>query len=523
MFLYDTTLRDGAQGQSVTFSLQDKEQIFQRLDEVGMHFIEAGNPASNPKDAELYERLRTWRPKHARLVAFGSTHRVGVRAHEDAGLNVLAGVGCECAAIFGKSWDFHVTDVLRTTLQDNLNMIFDSVQFLVRAGKTVFFDAEHFFDGYAANPRYALETLEAARSAGAEFLVLCDTNGGTLPEDIRNTVAEVCKRYAGHVGIHCHNDSGVAVAGSLTAVRMGATMVQGTVNGLGERCGNADLCAVIPNLVLKMKVDCFPALHEITALSHFVSSVANLAHDGRMPYVGQSAFTHKGGMHIDGVLKNPRTFEHIRPEAVGNSRSFVISDLAGRNSLINRIHEVDPTVDRDSPIVQHIFHKLKQMEFEGYHFEDADDSFLLMVRKQLGLYQRFYEVLDFQVFCQRPEDVTSTIATIKVRVGNQVEVTAAEGDGPVNALDCALRKVLTIFYPQLEKLRLTDFKVRVVSDGGTASRVRVFIRSTDGVHSFGTVGVSTSILQAAWTALVDSIDAMLLCSLAGDGGAHAGR
>lgn len=513
MFLYDTTLRDGAQGQSVTFSLQDKEQIIARLDEAGMHFIEAGNPASNPRDAELYERMRGRKLKNAQLVAFGSTRRVGAQAQDDPGLNVLASVECQHVAIFGKSWDFHVTDVLRTTLQENLNMIAESVRFLVRAGKTVFFDAEHFFDGYAANPRYALETLRAAQEAGASFLVLCDTNGGTLPEDIRSTVQEVARRFPGQVGIHCHNDSGVAVAGSLTAVRMGATMVQGTINGLGERCGNADLCTVIPNLVLKMGVDCFPALNQLTSLSRFVSSVANLAHDSRMPYVGQSAFTHKGGMHIDGVLKNPRTFEHIRPEAVGNSRSFVISDLAGRNSLITRIHEVDPDVDRDSPIVQHIYHKLKQMEFEGYQFEDADDSFLLMVRRQLGRYRSFYEVLDFQVFCQRPEDVTSTVATIKVRVGNQVEITAAEGDGPVNALDCALRRVLTIFYPQLQKLKLVDFKVRVVdSEGGTACRVRVYIRSTDGEHTFGTVGVSTSILQAAWMALVDSIDAMLLCN-----------
>ena len=372
-------------------------------------------------------------------------------------------------------------------------------------------------------PRYALETLEAARSAGAEFLVLCDTNGGTLPEDIRNAVAEVSKRYAGHVGIHCHNDSGVAVAGSLTAVRMGATMVQGTVNGLGERCGNADLCAVIPNLVLKMKVDCFPALHEITALSHFVSSVANLAHDGRMPYVGQSAFTHKGGMHIDGVLKNPRTFEHIRPEAVGNSRSFVISDLAGRNSLINRIHEVDPTVDRDSPIVQHIFHKLKQMEFEGYHFEDADDSFLLMVRKQLGLYQRFYEVLDFQVFCQRPEDVTSNHRHHQGARGQPGGGHRRRGRRPRQRPGLRPAQGPDHLLPPAGKAAPYGLQGPRGLDGGTASRVRVFIRSTDGVHSFGTVGVSTSILQAAWTALVDSIDAMLLCSLAGDGGAHAGR
>lgn len=513
LYLYDTTLRDGAQGQSVTFSLQDKEQVIQRLDEVGMHFIEAGNPASNPKDAELYERMRTQPLKNAKLVAFGSTRRVGAEAHADAGLNVLANVGCQHVAIFGKSWDFHVREVLHTTLQENLNMIADSVRFLCQAGKTVFFDAEHFFDGYAANPRYAMETLQAASDAGAQFLVLCDTNGGTLPEDIRNTIRAAAERFPGKIGIHCHNDSGVATAGSLTAVRMGATMVQGTVNGLGERCGNTDLCTVIPNLVLKMGIDCFPNLPLLTSLSKFVSSVANLSHDPRLPFVGQSAFTHKAGMHIDGVLKNPHTFEHISPDAVGNSRSFVISDLAGRNSLMGRIHSVDPTVEKDSPIVEHIFNKLKQMEFEGYQFEDADDSFTLMVRKQLGQYRSFYEVLDFQVFCQRPEDITCTVATIKVRVGNQVEITAAEGDGPVNALDCALRRVLTIFYPQLKRLKLVDFKVRVVdSDGGTASRVRVYIRSTDGEHTFGTVGVSTSILQAAWTALVDSIDAMLLCN-----------
>lgn len=513
MYLYDTTLRDGMQGQSVAFSLQDKEQVIQRLDEIGMHFIEAGNPASNPRDAELYERMRNVKLRNAKLVAFGSTRRVGLKAHEDSGLNVLANVGCEHVAIFGKSWDFHVADVLRTTLQENLNMIAESVHFLVEAGKTVLFDAEHFFDGYAANPRYAMETLRAARDAGASWLVLCDTNGGTLPEDIRNTVKAVVAEFPGCVGIHCHNDSGVAVAGSLTAVRMGATLVQGTVNGLGERCGNADLCCVIPNLVLKMGVNCFPKLDQITPLSHFVSSVANLSHDSRMPYVGRSAFTHKGGMHIDGVMKNNRTFEHIEPAAVGNARSFVVSDLAGRNSIMPRIHAVDPTIDRDSQIVSHIYHKLKQMEFEGYQFEDAEDSFTLMVRRQLGKYKSFYEVLDFQVFCQRPEDVTCTLATIKVRVGNQIELTAAEGDGPVNALDFALRRVLTIFYPQIQRLRLVDFKVRVVDgDGGTASRVRVYIRSTDGEHTFGTVGVSSNIVQAAWTALTDSVDAYLLCN-----------
>lgn len=513
MYLYDTTLRDGAQGQSVAFSLQDKEQVIHRLDEIGMHFIEAGNPASNPRDAELYERMRGVRLRNAKLVAFGSTRRVGIAAHEDSGLNVLANVCCEHVAIFGKSWDFHVTDVLRTTLQENLNMIAESVRFLVQAGKTVLFDAEHFFDGYAANPRYAMETLRAAKEAGASWLVLCDTNGGTLPEDIRNAVHAVVEEFPDCVGIHCHNDSGVATAGSLTAVRMGATLVQGTVNGLGERCGNADLCCVIPNLVLKMGIDCFPQLDQITSLSHFIGAVANLSHDSRMPYVGRSAFTHKGGMHIDGVMKNNRTFEHVEPAAVGNTRSFVVSDLAGRNSIMPRIHAVDPSIDRDSEIVEHIYNKLKQMEFEGYQFEDAEDSFTLMVRRQLGKYTRFYEVLDFQVFCQRPEDVTCTLATIKVRVGNQVELTAAEGDGPVNALDFALRRVLTIFYPQIRKLRLVDFKVRVVDgDGGTASRVRVFIRSTDDEHTFGTVGVSSNVVQAAWIALTDSVDAYLSCN-----------
>lgn len=510
MYLYDTTLRDGAQGQSVTFSLQDKEQIIHRLDEAGMHFIEAGNPASNPRDAELYERFRDVQLKNARLVAFGSTRRVGTKAHEDNGLNVLANVGCEHVAVFGKSWDFHVTDVLRTTLQENLNMISESVAFLVAAGKTVLYDAEHFFDGYAANPRYAMKTLRAAKDAGASWLVLCDTNGGTLPEDIRNIVSKVTKEFPGCVGIHCHNDAGVAVAASLTAVRMGADLVQGTVNGLGERCGNADLCSVIPNLVLKMGRDCFPGIGQLTSLSRFVSSVANLSHDSRMPYVGSAAFTHKGGMHIDGVMKNSRTFEHVSPASVGNARAYVVSDLAGRNSILPKIRMIDPTIDRDAQIVQHIYNKLKQMEFEGYHFEDAEDSFNLMVRKQLGQYTSFYEVLDFQVFSQRPEDVTCSLATIKVRVGNQVELTAAEGDGPVNALDCALRRALSIFYPQVNKLKLVDFKVRVVDDGGTASRVRVYMRSSDGEHTYGTVGVSPNILQAAWTALVDSIDAYLL-------------
>ena len=509
IYLYDTTLRDGAQGHAVSFSLQDKIEIVRKLDGIGMHFIEAGNPYSNPKDLELFEKLKEEPLKNASLVAFGSTCRVGMKAQEDEGLKTLCALACPCVAIVGKSSAFHVREVLKTTPEENLRIISDSVMMLKNAGKTVFFDAEHFFDGYFDDASYALLTLKAAKDAGADYLILCDTNGGTLPEDVRNVIDEVAPLYPGQIGIHAHNDCGTAVACSLTAVRRGASIVQGSVNGLGERCGNADLTAVIPNLVLKMGIPCFPNLHRITELSQFVASVANFSHDIRMPYVGEAAFVHKGGMHIDGVMKNPRSFEHVLPEDVGNSRAYALSDLSGRALLLPKLKKVDPTLTRESPEVEMLYDRLKQMEFEGYSFEDAEDSFLLMVKKALGKYKPFYEALDFQVLCQRPEDVTYTMATIKVKVGEQVEITAAEGDGPVNALDCALRKALTVFYPQLSRLRLTDFKVRVVNLSGTASSVRVFIRSTDGKRDFGTVGVDPSILQAAWIALTDSVDAFL--------------
>ncbi len=509
VFLYDTTLRDGAQGHAVTFSLQDKLEIARKLDEAGMNFIEGGNPQSNPRDAELFEVLRKEPLKNASLVAFGSTCRVGAKASEDEGLNLLCALSCPCVSIVGKSSAFHVREVLKTTLEENLRMITDSVCVLKKAGKTVFFDAEHFFDGYTDDADYALSTLKAAMDAGADYLILCDTNGGTLPEDVRNVVDAVAPLYPGKLGIHAHNDCGTAVACSLTAVRRGVSVVQGTVNGLGERCGNADLTCVIPNLVLKMGISCFPQVNRITEISEFVSSVANLTHDIRMPYVGEAAFTHKGGMHIDGVMKNPRSFEHVLPEEVGNARAFALSDLSGRALLLPKLQKVEPTLTRESPELEMLYKRLKKMEYLGYQFEDAEDSFLLMVKKALGKYKPFYEALDFQVLCQRPEDVTYTMATIKVKVGEKVEITAAEGDGPVNALDCALRKALTVFYPQLNKLKLTDFKVRVVNLSGTASSVRVFIRSTDGKRDFGTVGVDPSILQAAWIALTDSVDAFL--------------
>lgn len=512
IFLYDTTLRDGAQGCSISFSLQDKLEIIQKLDDLGMHFIEAGNPVSNPRDFELFERLREIPIRNAHIVAFGSTRRAGTDARQDAALKTLCELDCQCVALVGKSSAFHVAEVLKTTREENLQMIFDSVAMLKSCGKTVFFDAEHFFDGYFDDAAYTLSTLKAAYDAGADYLILCDTNGGTLPEDVRYVMDAVAPLYPGKLGIHAHNDCGTAVACSLTAVCCGAIIVQGTVNGLGERCGNADLTSVIPNLVLKMGINCFPQLARITELSNFVSSIANVSRDARMPYVGQAAFTHKGGMHIDGVMKNPRSFEHILPEKVGNERVFALSDLAGRALLLSKLQKVEPSLTRESPELEMLYNQLKKLEFEGYQFEDAEDSFMLMVKKSLGKYKPFYEVMDFQVLCRQPEDVSCTLATIKVRKGLNVEITAAEGDGPINALDCALRKALTVFYPQLIRLRLIDFKVRAVNTCGTASTVRVFIRSTDGKRDFSTTGVDTSVLQAAWIALTDSVDAFLGCS-----------
>ena len=484
-----------------------------KLDEFGVDYIEGGNPGSNPKDLEFFEKVAGMEMKHAKIVAFGSTRRAGIPVEEDLNVGALLRAGTSAVAIFGKSWDFHVTDIIRTTLDENLRMIQDTISFMKKKGKEVIYDAEHFFDGYKNNPEYAMKTLDAAVEAGADWLVLCDTNGGAFPTEIASIVREVCRRYTVPVGIHCHNDGGMAVANSIMAVESGATQVQGTVNGYGERCGNANLCTVIPNLQLKMGKSCIPEenMKELTAVSRYISEVANLALNLRQPYVGNSAFAHKGGMHIDAVQKNPHSFEHIPPELVGNKRRILMSEVSGRSTILAKIQEVAPWVTKSSPETQELIDELKRLEYEGYQFEGAESSFELMVRRKLGKHKKFFHVRDFRVLSEEHwKGDYSASATIKVQVDGVDEITAAEGDGPVNALDKALRKALQMFYPSLSRMRLTDYKVRVLDTSkATAAKVRVHIESTDGERVWGTVGVSTNIIEASWLALIDSIEYFL--------------
>lgn len=509
--ILDTTLRDGAQAEGISFSLEDKLKIIHALDGLGIDLIEAGNPAANPKDAALFARLRETPGllRHARLTAFGATRRSGIACESDPGLTALLECGARVITLFGKSSDFHVTQVLRTTLADNLEMIEDSIAYLVAHGLSVYFDAEHFFDGYRANPVYALDTLRAARRAGATCVALCDTNGGSLPMFILEaTRAAVQAMEGGCVGIHTHNDSGMAIANTLLAVEAGATHVQGTINGLGERCGNANLCTVLPNLHFKMQRDCLTpqAFLTLADTARYISEVANVALDERSPYVGNSAFAHKGGMHVDGVRKASASFEHLDPALVGNHRRVLLSEVSGRAALLARLDALMPGFVPDKQQTAALVEALKQREAEGYRYEDAEGSFALLVLDTFGTRQRFFEVRDFRVIADRPWNERSAQATIKVAVEGREEITAAEGDGPVNALDCALRKALGVFYPEIVRMRLTDFKVRVLDSQGTGSTTRVQMTSTDGQRVWGTVGVSTNIIEASWRALTDAID-----------------
>jgi len=513
--VYDSTLRDGAQAQGISYSVEDKIKIVERLDALGVTWIEAGNPGSNPKDLEFFRRVSELRLQHSKIIAFGSTRKIGIRAEDDSNLRSLLSANTDAVAIFGKSWDYQVTDILRTTLAENLAMIGDTISHLKSQGKQVVFDAEHFFDGYKANPQYALQALEAAANAGADCLCLCDTNGGTFPDVIREVTAMVVARFPENaVGIHCHNDCEMAVANSVAAVQAGATQVQGTINGIGERCGNANLCAIIPNIELKLGLTCLPAgsLVQLTSLARSVSEIANMPHNEKAPYVGNDAFAHKGGMHIDAVNKNPISYEHINPEVVGNTRRILMSEVAGRSTLLARINKLDPTLTKDSPETQRIVDKLKELEHDGYQFETAESSFELVVRKLLGKHQPFFELKEFKVMVTEPAvNGANSNAMIKIAVGGEEEITAAEGDGPVNALDKAVRKALERFYPSIREMKLTDYKVRVLdSDKASAAKVRVLIESSDGKAQWSTIGVSTDIIDASWRALVDAIEYKLV-------------
>jgi 2-isopropylmalate synthase len=518
--IYDTTLRDGSQAEGVSFSVEDKLRIVQELDEFGIPYIEGGYPGSNPKDIEFFKRVKDLKLKSALVVPFGSTRRAGNPPDRDVGLKALLDTGLPVITIFGKSWKLHATKVLRVSPEENLVLIEDSVRYLVGKGRKVIYDAEHFYDGYKDDPEYALETLRAARRGGAFRLVLCDTNGGSLPGEIKAITERVAEEFDVPLGIHTHNDAGMAVANSIVAVEAGAMHVQGTINGYGERCGNANLCVVIPNLQLKMGIKCVPdeSLRRLTALSILISELANLAHDDRQPYVGRSAFAHKGGMHIDAVRKITRSFEHIEPELVGNRRRVLISEQAGKSAILMKVEDEFPNLDKNSPEAQELFRKLKEAEKEGYQYEAAEASFKLLANKVLGRYRPLFEVLGFRIitdsFPVDGEHMIRSEATIKVREPNgKIEHTAAEGDGPVNALDTALRKALETFYPELRSVHLTDFKVRVLdSQAGTAAKVRVLIESSDGEENWGTIGVSENIIKASWDALVDSLEYKLFKS-----------
>lgn len=508
--IFDSTLRDGAQAEGVSFSVEDKIKIVNALDELGVGIIEAGNPGSNPKDLEFFERIKKTKLKNAEIAAFGSTRRRGISPSEDGNVRALLGAGTKYVAIFGKSWDFHVTDIIGATLQENIEMIYDTIAYLKEQGKVVIFDAEHFYDGYKHNSEYALKTLDAAAQAGADCLCLCDTNGGTFPDEIYKITSEVVSKFNVVVGVHAHNDCGMAVANSIMAVKAGAKHIQGTFTGFGERCGNANLSTIIPNLQVKLSYSCIPDenMAELTHTARKVSEIANLNLSDREPFVGKTAFAHKGGMHIDGVSKDSKSFEHIDPAIVGNERKFLTSEVAGRTTILSKIQKISPAVKKNSEETSLIISKLKEKEYEGYQFEGADGAFELLIRKTLGKYKPFFELENFKIIGEHGNTAT---AMIKIKVDDKTEITAAEGDGPVNALDKALRKALEVFYPSLKEVHLTDYKVRVLdSNTATASKVRVLIESSDGKDSWTTVGVSKDIIEASWIALVDSIEYKLI-------------
>ncbi len=525
VYIYDTTLRDGAQTRGVSFSLEDKLRITQALDDLGIHYIEGGWPGSNPKDLAYFEAVRGLDLKNAKIVAFSSTKRKGLKIEEDANIQQLVKTEVPAVTVFGKSWDLHATQGLGISLEENLELIYDTISYLKRYFDEVFFDAEHFFDGYKSNPEYALKTLLAAEEAGADCLVLCDTNGGTLWYETEEIIDAVLKRVKAPIGIHAHNDSDMAVVNSLIAVRKGAVQVQGTINGLGERTGNANLCSIIPNLVLKMKVESIPEenLKKLYSVSRLVSELSNRPHPVNLPYVGENAFAHKAGVHVSAVEKNPKLYEHIEPEKVGNKRKIMVSELSGKSNIISKAREFGIELSKDSPAVKKILGKIKELEAQGYHFEGAEGSFELLLKETLGLTKKYFELKGFRVLTEKRSENEEAYAeaTIKVEIPEEVakekgiedrfEHTAAEGRGPVEALDKALRKALEKFYPSIKEVKLTDYKVRILNEAaGTAASPRVLIESTDGKRKWGTVGVSPNVIEASWLALADAIKYKLM-------------
>ncbi len=514
VLIYDTTLRDGAQAEGISFTLPGKIAMARRLDDFGIDYIEGGFPGSNPKDIAFFEAFKNGAHtlRHARLVAFGSTRYAGVAPQDDQALRTLLDAETPCVTIFGKSWRLQVHDVLKTSLDENLAMIGDTIRFLKQHGRETFFDAEHFFDGYKDDPEYAMACLQAAADGGADALVLCDTNGGSLPHEVYAMTRKVCEAFPRYsVGVHAHNDAGLAVGNTLEAVRAGANQVQGTINGYGERSGNANLCTILPNLMLKLdrralrKADDLKGLRD---LALFVDELVDIRHDGKAPYVGESAFSHKGGMHVNAVLKNPRSFEHIDPAQVGNRRRILVSEGSGVSSIRSKAAELGFDLSEMDAASRHILQAVKEMENKGYAFEAAEASFKILIQKMLKRHTPFFELEGFRVIIEKrgKQEPCLSEASIKVRVGDEIEHTVADGDGPVNALDGALRKALTRFFPSITNVTLSDFHVRILDpEEATAATTRVLIESTDGDETWRTVGVSPNIIEASWEALVDSV------------------
>jgi len=508
--IYDTTLRDGTQGEGVNFSMEDKVRIAKRLDQFGVHYIEGGWPGSNPKDVRFFQQMQSVALKNAKLASFGSTRKPNTPAAQDTNLQRLVESRSAVTTIYGKSWDFQVIEALNTTLEENLAMIADSVAFLLPHFEEVFYDAEHFFDGFKSNKEYAIKSLLAAEAAGAKCLILCDTNGGTMPNDLVEMFREVKKRVRAPLGIHVHNDGECAVANSLAAVVEGAEQVQGTINGVGERCGNANLCSIIPNLMLKLGLDAIPKekLVELRDLSRFVSEMYNRQPWQHQPYVGDSAFAHKGGMHVAAVTKHPETYEHVNPMLVGNNRRVLVSELAGQSNVLWKAAQSGIDLNKNTPETRQILETLKELENQGYEFEGAEGSFELLMEKARGKRTPTFDLEGWRVVVEKRGAASPVSeATIKLSVKGIPEHTAAEGNGPVSALDAALRKALDEFYPNLKTMSLRDYKVRILEGTqGTSAKTRVLITSGDGHETWGTVGVGHNIIEASWQALVDSVD-----------------
>ncbi|MDJ0677514.1 MAG: citramalate synthase [Calothrix sp. MO_167.B42] len=520
IWIYDTTLRDGTQREGLSVSIEDKLRIARRLDRLGVPFIEGGWPGANPKDVQFFWQLQEEPLQQAEIVAFCSTRRPHSKAVDEPMLQAILAAGTRWVTVFGKSWDLHVTEGLKTTLAENLEMIRDTIEYLQSQGRRAIYDAEHWFDGYKQNPEYALETLEVAVASGAEWIVLCDTNGGTLPHEVTQIVADVATFLPQNtqLGIHTHNDGELAVANALAGVMAGVSMVQGTINGYGERCGNANLCSLIPNLQLKLGYECIDTeqISQLVDTSRFISEVVNLAPDEHAPFVGRSAFAHKGGIHVSAVERNPLTYEHIQPEKVGNCRRIVISEQSGVSNVLAKARSFGMELDKHHPATRRILERLKELESEGYQFEAAEASFELLMREALGSRQHFFQIKGFQVHCDlaKGKENTNALATVKITVNGQHILEAAEAIGPVAALDKALRKALVNFYPEIAAFELVDYKVRILNGHtGTAATTRVLLESRNNQQRWTTVGVSNNILEASYQAVVEGLEYGLLLDL----------